>query len=59
MARSSKSVLNAYEVSYRRDGEDRTKIVGSLRQANLYRRQLIRNKRKFIGIKPVSVSLMA
>lgn len=46
-------VISAYEVYYRRDGEKRSVLANSKKQANRIRDNIINNKRKFLGVRPV------
>jgi hypothetical protein len=48
-------VYNAYEVNYRRDGERRNVLVNSRNEAVQLRDDLVRNKRKFLGFRPVQL----
>ncbi len=52
-------VFSGYEVFYRRNGQKLSKVVfGSRDNAVRARRQLKRNRRKFLGFRPVQIEVV-
>jgi hypothetical protein len=48
-------VINAHEVYYRKNGKKLSKLLNSVREVNAFKRNLARNKRKFLGNRPVQL----
>lgn len=49
-------IINAYEVYYRRDGRKQSRLFTSERQAQLFRSELKKNNRKFLGARPLQLA---
>lgn len=56
MKTNRNATITGYVVYFRRDGEKRALLRSTTREVGQLRRSLRRNKRKFLGYRPVTLS---
>lgn len=55
MSKNKNTVVTGYVVYFRRDGEKRSALRSTAREVGQLKRSLQRNKRKYLGHRPVTM----